>query len=798
MRIVRLANFVAPHSGGLRTSLAELGAGYLAAGHEPVLVIPGERDTDQSTEQGRVITMRAPRVPFSGGYRVLWRRRRLRRLLARLRPDALEVSDRTTLRWTGAWAREHGLPAVMVSHESVTALLAGAGLSGPAPAIADWLNRRTARAYQQVICTTGWAAAEFERIGAGHVVRVPLGVDLATFTPQAAGSGQDEILLVHCGRLSAEKKPQRSLTTLATLRASGLPVRLVVAGDGPLRPRLERRAVRAGLPVTFAGFAWPRGPSRPAGQRRRGPRARTGGDLRARRARGASLRNPGRGECGVGPARGGGRGRGQRGGRGPGGRRARRAGPAGTGPPGRGPGPRRAVRLGHGRARIPRRPRGRGGSQGMTRFVALGDSITVGMGDPAPGRGWAALLAGSLPEPDVHNLARLGALAADVERVQLPAATALRPEVASVVVGINDTLRGDFDPERTGASIGRTVAALRGAGAQVLTMRLPDPGQMFGLPGALARPLARRMRAVNAAVDEVARQHGTVHLDAARDPATYERRYWSVDRLHPNERGHRLIACRFHALLTASGYPVGPGPDPEPSSPPQTRLAEAGWMATRGTAWLVRRSRDLVPALVRLAVREWLTGADASEDGWDGAGRDGAGREPVNLNVLSRPSGNLQLYRWLPLAPLKVRNRLSERNERDDAAMRHGVEGKPMSQTYDPNESEQRPSGQGYPAGPGSAAYAGGARLSGWTGLWRWIRLRHRTAAATAQEPQARPGHHRSRCPRGGSRRGRTDRRPAPDLGEHGYRRLQDRAVRQPDCGPGGPRAGRRGVHARR
>ncbi len=46
MRIVRVANFVAPHSGGLRTCLRELGAGYLAAGHEPVLVIPGERDSD--------------------------------------------------------------------------------------------------------------------------------------------------------------------------------------------------------------------------------------------------------------------------------------------------------------------------------------------------------------------------------------------------------------------------------------------------------------------------------------------------------------------------------------------------------------------------------------------------------------------------------------------------------------------------------------------------------------------------------------------------------------------------------
>ena len=77
MRIVRLANFVAPRSGGLRIALAELGAGYLAAGHEPVLVIPGERDGDERCAQGRVITLRAPRVPFTGGYRVLWRRRRL-------------------------------------------------------------------------------------------------------------------------------------------------------------------------------------------------------------------------------------------------------------------------------------------------------------------------------------------------------------------------------------------------------------------------------------------------------------------------------------------------------------------------------------------------------------------------------------------------------------------------------------------------------------------------------------------------------------------------------------------------
>jgi alpha-1,6-mannosyltransferase len=257
MRIVRLANYVAPHSGGLRTSLAELGAGYLAAGHEPVLIVPGDRDSDEQTAQGRVITLRAPRLPFTGGYRALWCRRRVERLLASLRPDTIEVSDRTTLRWTGRWAREHGVPAIMVSHESITALFRLApplSRSGLARTGADWLNRRTARSYAQVICTTAWAAVEFERIGVINLVRVPLGVDLATFAPGTPHPKDGQIMLVHCGRLSPEKKPERSLVTLASLRRSGLPARLIVAGDGPLRARLERRAARDRLPVTFTGF----------------------------------------------------------------------------------------------------------------------------------------------------------------------------------------------------------------------------------------------------------------------------------------------------------------------------------------------------------------------------------------------------------------------------------------------------------------------------------------------------------------------------------------------------------------
>ena len=253
----------------------------------------------------------------------------------------------------------------------------------------------------------------------------------------------------------------------------------------------------------------------------------------------------------------------------------------------------------------------------MTMYVALGDSISVGMGDPLPEaegggwRGWPALLATGLPAPEMHNFAVLGAQTADIEHEQLPAALALKPDVASVVCGLNDTLRGGFDPARTGAAVGRIVEALKEQGTEVLTMRMPDPGAMLGIPQALARPLARRMHDVNTALDNVAAEYGTLHFDAAADPEAYERRNWSVDRLHPNERGHRLIARRFHALLEETGFPVAPAPDLEPTSAPPTRREEITWMATKGTAWVVKRSTDLVPALLALAVRDRFATARA-------------------------------------------------------------------------------------------------------------------------------------------------------------------------------------------
>jgi lysophospholipase L1-like esterase len=271
----------------------------------------------------------------------------------------------------------------------------------------------------------------------------------------------------------------------------------------------------------------------------------------------------------------------------------------------------------------------------MTTYTALGDSITLGVGDPVrlPGqnrttwRGWAALLAEGLQEPDLHILASNGARAVDIERDQLPRALELRPDIASVVFGVNDTLRSSFDPDQIAVAATQTVSALRATGAEVLTMRLPDPGRMLGLPGALARPLARRAHQVNAVMDMVAERYDTVHFDAAGDAETYDPRMWAVDRLHPSERGHRLIARRFHARLAAAGHPVGPAPGAEPRNPPPTRLAQFGWMATKGTAWVARRSTDLVPSLLAMAIKECF------------------GRQPVEPGVEPEPAPC-----WNPLA----------------------------------------------------------------------------------------------------------------------------------------------------
>ncbi|MET7703842.1 SGNH/GDSL hydrolase family protein [Streptomyces sp. NPDC005485] len=244
------------------------------------------------------------------------------------------------------------------------------------------------------------------------------------------------------------------------------------------------------------------------------------------------------------------------------------------------------------------------------RFVALGDSLTEGVGDPVgeAWRGWAALLAAGLAPKDAPveftNLAVSGAQSRDVLERQTPAGLALLPDVVSVVIGVNDTLRCTFDIHAVAARLDQVYAAFTAQGAVLLTACLPDPGAMLGLPGALGHPLARRQRAVNTVVHALSERYGAVHLHAAQGAWLTDRALWSADRLHPGERGHRQLAVRFHALLTQAGLATGPAPAAEPEFPVPTRSASLWWLATAGTGWVARRCTDLLPQLLTLAADE--------------------------------------------------------------------------------------------------------------------------------------------------------------------------------------------------
>ncbi|MET8953252.1 SGNH/GDSL hydrolase family protein [Streptomyces sp. NPDC004393] len=244
------------------------------------------------------------------------------------------------------------------------------------------------------------------------------------------------------------------------------------------------------------------------------------------------------------------------------------------------------------------------------RFVALGDSLTEGVGDRVgeTWRGWAPLLADGLGSvhaaAEFTNLAVSGAQTRDVLERQTPQALDLRPDVVSVVIGVNDTLRYTFDIHAVAARLDQVYAAFRAQNAVLLTACLPDPGSMLRLPGALARPLARRQRAVNTVVHALSERYGAVHLHAADGEWISDRAMWSADRLHPGERGHRQLARRFHALLAEAGVPTGPAPSPEPEFPAPTRSANLWWLATAGTGWVARRCTDLLPQLLTLAAAE--------------------------------------------------------------------------------------------------------------------------------------------------------------------------------------------------
>jgi lysophospholipase L1-like esterase len=244
-----------------------------------------------------------------------------------------------------------------------------------------------------------------------------------------------------------------------------------------------------------------------------------------------------------------------------------------------------------------------------TRYVALGDSQTEGLGDGdehSGYRGWADRLAARLAElnPHLHyaNLAVRGKLAAEVHAEQLAPALALEPDLATVLAGMNDLLRPRFDVAAVTGHLEAMFAALTGAGARVGTITFPDLGRITPL----ARPLLPRVRALNTAIRAAADRHDVRVVETFPVAVTTDARIWTVDRIHASPLGHELIANSMaHALELPGSDDSWTRPLPPAPRPGLRRAAatELRWIASIAGPWMVRRVRGVSSGTGRVAKR---------------------------------------------------------------------------------------------------------------------------------------------------------------------------------------------------
>lgn len=235
------------------------------------------------------------------------------------------------------------------------------------------------------------------------------------------------------------------------------------------------------------------------------------------------------------------------------------------------------------------------------RFAALGDSATCGLGDTVNGelRGWSRILVEAMRRTHAVsfcNLAVPGARIEDVQDRQLDDAISHRADLASLIVGLNDTLRPDWDPDEAREGLLGTAWCLHESGAVLLTVTFHDHAQVLGLPGVIARRLSERIDQLNEIYEQIHHELDTLHVDLRAEPAVYRREFWAIDRLHPSELGHRLLALRFAQALEGHGIGVhhpGLGRDGDDHS----RWEDLGWLVNAGLPWLGRRLQDWVPAL---------------------------------------------------------------------------------------------------------------------------------------------------------------------------------------------------------
>jgi lysophospholipase L1-like esterase len=231
-----------------------------------------------------------------------------------------------------------------------------------------------------------------------------------------------------------------------------------------------------------------------------------------------------------------------------------------------------------------------------SRYVAIGDSFTEGIGDPEPRspggfRGWAdrvaEVLSAQVDDFAYANLAVRGKLIQQIADAQIEPALELRPNLITISAGGNNILRPGSDPDRVADKLDEMVARLRSDDATVV---------LFTGPDVASTPVLSRVRGKAAIFNENVRaiglRRGAIIADmwALRELA--DPRMWAPDRLHFSAIGHNTIA---RMVLNTLGVPndLKPWePEPMPSIPwRQARAEDFSWARTHFAPWVMRRLR---------------------------------------------------------------------------------------------------------------------------------------------------------------------------------------------------------------
>ncbi|MFZ7088735.1 SGNH/GDSL hydrolase family protein [Curtobacterium sp. RRHDQ10] len=231
-----------------------------------------------------------------------------------------------------------------------------------------------------------------------------------------------------------------------------------------------------------------------------------------------------------------------------------------------------------------------------SRYVAIGDSFTEGIGDPDPTvpggfRGWADRVAEVLAHQTVDfayaNTAVRGRLLQQVVDEQAEHALSLHPDLITVSAGGNDIIRPGSDPDEVAARFDGLIATLRRDGATVVLFTGPDVGMtpVLGLVRGKAAIYNEHLQAIALKHDALVANMWALRV--LRDP-----RMWAPDRLHHSPMGHATIAS---AVLDTLGVSHGIRPEyPEPLEARPWREARAedlGWAREYLVPWVVRRIR---------------------------------------------------------------------------------------------------------------------------------------------------------------------------------------------------------------